>query len=175
MRPLILRTLILSATMVMASATVQAGDLRSLSTGLATDTPAERPAPAPSAMRANNDTPATEAPRYAPPPPPPPPAATTTQNEPSRNTSDTPRYTTRPAVEPATTATTPPATTTPSTADRYTPRSEPSYHPSPSRMRYRPAHMNQRYASIRWPRPHLPHRWSTGRVIAALHRYGIYW
>jgi len=179
MRTLILRTLILSATMVMASATVQAGDLRSLSTGLATDVPAERPAPAPSAMRANNDTPAPEAPRYAPPPPPPPapPAPTTTQNEPSRNTSDTPRYNTRPApVEPATTATTPPATTTPSIAYRDTPRSEPSYHPSPSRMRYRPAaHMNQRYAAIRWPRPHVPHRWSKGRIIAALHRYGIYW
>jgi len=171
-----MRTLILITAMVLASATAQASDLRSLSTGMATDTPAERPAPPPSAVRANNDTPATDAPRYAPPPPPP--AATTTQNEPSRNTSDTPRYNTRPApVDPAptTTATTPPAPSRPSIADRDTSRSEPSYHPSPSRMRYRPVHVNQRYAGIRWPRPHLPYRWSTRRIVAALHHYGIYW
>ena len=164
-----MRTVILITAMVLASATAQAGDLRSLSsTGLATDTPADRPT-SPSAMRANNDTPATDAPRYTPPP-----ASTTTQNEPSRNTSETPRYTTRPAAvdnAPATTATTPPA----STADRDTARSEPSYHPSPSRMRYRHARMAPRYAAIRWPRPHLPHRWSAGRIIAALHHYGIYW
>ncbi len=166
-----MRTVILITAMVLASATAQASDLRSLSTGLATDTQADRPAPAPSAMRAENPS-AADTPRYAPPP-----AATATQNEPSRNTSDTPRYNTRPApVEPAptTTATTPPQSRQ-SIADRDTPRSEPSYHPSPSRMRYRPVHVTQRYGAIRWPRPHLPHRWSTGRIIAALHRYGIYW
>jgi hypothetical protein len=168
-----MRTLILITAMVLASATAQAGDSRGLSTGMITDTPAERPAPpAPSAVRAEN-APATDAPRYAPPPA----STTTTPSDPQRNVSDTPRYNTRPAPvdpAPATTATTPPAT--PSTAYRDTPRSEPSYHPSPSRMRYRPAaHMNQRYAAIRWPRPHVPHRWSTRRVIAALHRYGIYW
>jgi hypothetical protein len=147
-----MRKVILIAAMVLASASAQAGESRSLSTGLTANDP---PAATNSAPRTNNalraeNTPSTEAPlppdapRYSAPAETPPPV------EPTRNTSDTPRYTARPAAVDA----------TPSTTHR--PPGEASYHPS--RAHY-----------ARAERPHYRPHLTAGRIIAALHRYGIYW
>ena len=147
--------------MVLVSATAQAGDSRSLSTGLTTNAPGNPPVANNQTLRADNDATTTtppsqaETPRYSPPPaetPPPP--------EPTRNTSETPRYTTRPAPVDNSP---PPVTTTPSTA-RHEPAADTTSRPD----RVRHAHAARQH-----------HRggtyWTAGRIIAELHRYGIEW
>jgi hypothetical protein len=95
-----------------------------------------------------NTTPApVETPRYAPPP-----AETSQPADATRNSSDAPRYTARPAAV---------DTATPTSSER-------AYHRP---ARYRQAQM---YRQARMQGQ--PHRGRlVGRVIAALHRYGIYW
>lgn len=162
-----MRTSILIASLILASTAAQAGDSRSLSTnsiGLTTAMPGDKPAPAAEALRVS-DTPAqpatrTDTPRYAPPP-----AAATAQSEPTPpSPPDAPRYTTRPA---------PVEATSPAPAERDTPRDEPSYRPS--RARYHHVSADQRRAAMDRPHGYRHVRWTAGRIIAQLHRYGIYW
>jgi hypothetical protein len=151
-----MRKSVLIAAMVLASAAAaQAGEVRSLSQVNANDPPATVQ-PRPTDVRVDNVTNTTaETPRYAPPP-----GETPQPADTSRNAADAPRYSARPAPVQAT----PPATTvTP-------PSSEPTYHRSP---RYRQAQMYRQALMHR--RPHYPGRITTRRIIAALHRYGIYW
>ena len=189
-----MRKFVLIAATVLASTAAHAGDLRSLSTNstsMTTTMPSDKPVPpapeprAADSLRASyNDPPAaarTDTPRYAPPP-----AATTAQTDaPAPPAPDAPRYNTRPApVEttapaPATTATTPPATTTPTARDttgddRYRPRSRMRY---ASHTPYSRSHAYApRYAAYGW-RAHRHARWAgyKYRIIAQLHRYGVYW
>jgi hypothetical protein len=152
-----MRKFILIAAMVLASAAAQAGESRSLSRLNPADPPAATSTQprANDVLRADNVTDTTpttaDTPRYAPPP-----AETQAPADTTRNTTDTPHYSTRPAPVQAT----PPATTTADTP----PSTEPTYHRS---GRNRQAQMHQR-------RPHHA-RLTAGRIIAALHRYGIYW
>jgi hypothetical protein len=176
-----MRKIILVAAMALTSAAVHAGELRSLST-------AAGPNDAPAAiqtkqLQAQNDAPAAkpaDAPRYAPPP-----AETQTPADPARNISDAPRTTMRPA--PVDTA--PPATASsaPSTAHperRYDDKGyydDAGYHPFPRRyagadrqsdpQSDRTAERPRGYAN----RPHYRALWSPRRIIAEMHRYGIYW
>ncbi|HLZ05398.1 MAG TPA: hypothetical protein VKR55_25025 [Bradyrhizobium sp.] len=162
------KLILIAAAMVLASAAAQAGDSRSLSTGLTTNTPSDPPAVVDNqALRADNDTPATttpsqpDTPRYTAPP-----TDTPQQAQPAPAPSDTPRYTARPApVEntPPATATTTPSTTAPSTAHRHASNDEPNYRPSRSRH----AHAERAH--------HRGTYWTAGRIIAELHRYGIDW
>ena len=148
-----MRRFALIAAMVLASASAQAGDSRSLSTGTnVTDQPATisaQPANT-SAVRAENTTTTTttatdqpaETPRYIAPP-----ADTTSTEAPV----ETRRYTARPAaVENRT-----PSATTQAPSDETASRS------------------GRRHA--RSDRPRMHGRWTTGRIIATLHRYGVYW
>ena len=155
------KLILIAAAMVLVSATAQAGDSRSLSTGLTTNAPGNPPATNDQTLQADNDTTTTtlpsqaETPRYSPPPAETPPLA-----EPTRNTSETPRYTARPApVDNAP----PQVTTTPSTA-RHEPASDTTSRPE----RAHHAHAARQH-----------HRggtyWTAGRIIAELHRYGIDW
>jgi hypothetical protein len=147
-----MRRFALIAAMVLASATAQAGESRSLSVPTGNDqTATVHTQPATSDVRAENtttsDQPA-EQPRYIAP------AAdtdTTPSNQPS---AETPRYTARPAVI----DNKPPATTT----TTRTPSDDTTYRPSRTRH-------------ARAERPHGRGHWSTGRIIATLHRYGVYW
>jgi hypothetical protein len=182
-----MRKLILITAIMLASATAQAGDQRSLSTGLTTSLPTDKPATAKPAtaadpkadnsLRAYNDTPATgtpqpsERPRYISP-------ATTAQTDtpapapaPAATPPETPRYNPRPAAVEST----PPAT--PSTTQREPTTTEPTY------RRSRGGYGRVEHARIDRSRPqyqqmarhhHRP-RLSARRIIAALHRYGIYW
>ena len=154
-----MRTLVLIAAVILTSASAQAGDSRSLSTYPVNDTTstvASKPA-AGKSLRAENDTPAAqpaETPRYAPP-------ADAAPNPPPAE--ETPHYTARPAPvgnAPRATKAVTTATETPSRDD--TARGEYSSRGGRSRM------MRAEHA-----RHH--HRLSIGRVVAALHRYGIYW
>jgi len=148
-----MRKFILTAAMVLASVSAQAGQSRGLSTvRLVNDPPAVtdvQPAASDSRRADNviNSTPATQAaetPRYSAPP-----ADTTQPTEPTRNTADTPRYSARPA----------PVTATASTA-------QPPMGPS-----IRRGHSYQ----ARVERPHHRSHWTAGRVIALLRHYGVYW
>lgn len=152
-----MRTLVLLAAFVLASASAQAGESRSLSSyPVSNDATATVQPAAGKSLRADNDTTTTqpvETPRYSPPP-----------EEATSNPSpavEAPHYTARPApvdnAPRATTATT--ATQTPS-AD-HSPRG--GYPSRATQGRY-----------MRAERPHH-HRWTAGRIIATLHRYGIYW
>jgi len=183
--------------------TAQARDSRSLSSGAtANDVTATTTQAKPDALSAQSDGAATtapapqaiETPRYAPPPgteapryvaPPAPPAAEapkpvdTTRNSetptqtPVQTPTETqaPRYTARPAPV----DNTPTAATPPSTRQHMPPRE--------ARYRHGRSHHADYSGSDYWPdygwgyeRPHFrtPH-WSTRRIIAALHRYGLYW
>jgi hypothetical protein len=148
-----MRKLILITAMVLASASAQAGESRSLTAYPVNDTTSAVPSQpaAGKSLRADNDTPAApaaETPRYSPPP------GDTTSNPPPA--AETPHYTTRPApVDNA------PRATTPSTAS-HTPSED--YSPREGRGRH----------SMRAEHSHH-HRLTAGRIIAALHRYGIYW
>jgi hypothetical protein len=188
-----MRKFVSIAAIILASTAAHAGDQRSLSTNstsMTTTVPAPAPEPrAADSLRASyNDpppaaAPRTDTPRYAPPP-----AATTAQTDQPAPPAvpDAPRYNARPApVEspapaPATTASTPPATTTPSTVQD-TPRN------APYRVRSRAHYASgapysrshayaPRYAAYGW-RAHRHARWAgyKYRIIAQLHRYGIYW
>jgi hypothetical protein len=165
-----MRTFILIAALalVSASAQAQAGDSRSLSTGLTTTMPNDKPTTpreprADESLRAYNDTPSTNTPRQL---------TETPRNETPRAETDTPRYNVRPpAVD------TPPATTTPATTTTPT-----AHDPQPSSDT--PSHQRRRHAYAdrddQEPRHRMSHgyrgtRWTTGRIIAELHRYGIYW
>ena len=159
------------AAIVLASASAQAADSRSLSTTSSeptisnlpksgtlraetdiTATPAAIPAPPPA--------PSPDTPRYAPPPAEPkaieaPKPVDTTRNTEPVTTAPPPRYSTRPAAV----ETTPPPAATP-------------YRQPPRQTNYRRSQMRQ----ASYGRPHYRgHRWNTGRIVAALHRYGIYW
>ena len=170
-----MRRFALVAAMVLASASVQAGDSRSLST---TSAVSEPPAvinnqPKPGTLRAETDTtatpaatpasppvPAAETPRYAPPPAEVPKAIETTKP------ADTTRNT-----EPVTAAPPPRYNARPAAVDTTPPDASP-YRQPPRQANYPRSQM--RHAS--YGRPHYRvHRWNTGRIIAALHRYGIYW
>jgi hypothetical protein len=148
-----MRKFVLIAAMVLTTAAAaQAGGSRSLSRQNPGDPPAATTQPRTNDARADNTTTSTpapaETPRYAPPAGEPAPPADAT-----RNTSDTPHYTARPA---AVDAATPPS-------------SERTYHRS---SRYRHAQMYRQAQMQR--RPHRG-RMTVGRIVAALHRYGIYW
>jgi len=148
-----MRTLVLIAAVVLASASAQAGESRSLSAyPVSNDTTATvggQPV-ASKSLRADNDiaTQPVETPRYSPPP------ADTTRN-PTPEPVEAPHYTARPAPV----DNTPPAKTTTTTTQT------PSSSTSPREVHGR--HM-------RAERPRHGH-WSAGRIIATLHRYGIYW
>ncbi len=151
-----MRKFVLIAAMVLASASAQAGESRSLSADpIGNDTTsavASQPA-SNKALHADNDiaAPSAETPRYsapadttstAPPPPPPPP------------TTGTPHYTARPApVESTWRATTTTATRNSGSDDL--------------------RELRGRHANA--GRPHGHARWTAGRIIATLHRYGVYW
>jgi len=154
-----MRKLVLIAAVVLTSASAQAGESRSLSAYPVNDTTSATSSQpvANKSLRAENDAPAAqpaETPRYSPPPGeatpnPPPPAA------------ETPHYSARPApVDNA------PRATTPTTAT-HTPSDD------GSRGGYPPREGRGRHM-MRAERAHH-HRLTVGRVIAALHRYGIYW
>jgi hypothetical protein len=150
-----MRKFILTAAMILASAAAaQAGESRSLSRLNPADPAAATQSKGNDVLRADNVTNTTptpdETPRYAPPP-----AETQAPADTTRNTTDTPHFSTRPTPVQAT----PPATSTIATP----PSTEPTYHRS---GRNRQAQMHQR--------PHHG-RLTAGRIIAALHRYGIYW
>jgi hypothetical protein len=154
-----MRTLVLiAAVVVLASASAQAGESRSLSAyPVSNDTTATVQPAASKSLRADNDAPAAqpaETPRYSPPP------ADTTSNPPL---AETPHYTARPApVDNA------PRSTTAATAPA--PAPAPTHTPSDD---YSPREVHGRHM-MRAERGHH-HRLTAGRIIAALHRYGIYW
>jgi hypothetical protein len=165
-----MRKLVLITAMVLASASAQAGESRSLSAYPVNDSTSATPSSpaAGKSLRADNDTPtapAAETPRYSPPP------GDTTSNPPPA--AETPHYTARPApVDNAPRGketikeTTKETTTTPSTASHtpsedYSPRRDYSSRGAHGRM-MRAEHSHH-------------HRLTVGRVIAALHHYGIYW
>jgi hypothetical protein len=172
MRKFVLVAAMVVAPIVLASAGAQASDSRSLSTTSIVSEPAISTPPKPGTLRAETDATVTPAAIPAPPPPPaaetpryaPPPAETPKAIEApkpvdaTRNTEPSaapPRYNARPAAV----DTTPPATATP-------------YWQRPRQANYRRSQMRQ--ASFGRPYYRV-HRWNTGRIIAALHRYGIYW
>jgi hypothetical protein len=155
-----MRKFVLIAALLLASASAQAGESRSLSSYPDNDTTSTVPSPpvADQSLRADNDTPAAqpvETPRYSPPP------GEATSNPPSSPpAAETPHYTARPAAVGNTRATT--ATTT-----AQAPSSDYS-----SRGNYLPREVHGRM--MRAQHPHHQ-RLTAGRIIAALHRYGIYW
>jgi hypothetical protein len=147
-----MRTLVLiAAVVVLASASAQAGESRSLSAyPVSNDATATVQPAANKSLRADNDAPAAqpaETPRYSPPP------ADTTSNPPP---AEAPHYTARPA----------PVDNTPRAVKTTTETLPPSGDYSPREARGR--HM------MRAERGHH-HRLTAGRIIAALHHYGIYW
>ena len=153
--------LIAAAAMVLASTTAYAGDSRSLSTSMTTDLPNTPAAPvqpqADNALRAYPDTASADTPRYRLPP--------------SDAQNSTPHsYTQRPAEvdntpqttqPPQTTETTPPPVATTSTnvdrPEQTTTHRAPAVHAHAERSHHRGG------------------RWTAGRIIAELHRYGVYW
>jgi hypothetical protein len=149
-----MRKLVLIAAVVLASASAQAGESRSLSAyPVSNDTTATvgSQGVASKSLRADNDTTApqpVETPRYSPPP------ADTTRN-PTPEPAETPHYTARPAPV----DNTPPAKTTTTTTQ--TPSGDTS-----------PREVHGRHMRAERPRHG---RWTAGRIIATLHRYGIYW
>jgi hypothetical protein len=150
-----MRTLVLIAAVVLTSASAQAGESRSLSAYPVSDTTSTVQPAASKSLRADNDTPATpaaETPRYSPPP------GEATSNSPP---AETPHYTTRPAAV-GTTPRAAAATQAPSADEQ----ARGGYSPREGRGR----HMRD----MRAERGHH-HRLTLGRVIAALHRHGIYW
>jgi hypothetical protein len=153
-----MRILVLIAAVVLASASAQAGESRSLSAYPVSDTTSAVPgqSAASKSLRADNDTPAAppaETPRYAPP-------ADAAPNPPPAE--ETPHYTARPApvgnAPRATKATTATTVTPPTHA------SSDDYSPREGRGRH----------TMRAERGHH-YRLTAGRIIAALHHYGIYW
>ena len=147
-----MRTLVLiAAVVVLASASAQAGESRSLSAyPVSNDTTATVQPAASKSLRADNDAPAaqpSETPRYSPPP------ADATSNPPP---AEAPHYTTRPA----------PVDNAPRAVKTTTETQPPSSDYSPREARGR--HV------MRAERGHH-HRLTAGRIIAALHHYGIYW
>lgn len=165
--------LIAAAAIVLASATAHAGDSRSLTTSMTTDMPNGPAAPvqppqADSSLRAYPDTASADTPRYRLPP------------------SETPRYGTpssnsRPAVvdntpqttQPPQTTETPPAAATPPVASTSPVAATPStnvdepQHTTTHRAPAVHAHADRSH--------HRGGRWTAGRIIAELHRYGVYW
>lgn len=147
-----MRNLVLIAAMVLASASAQAGESRSLSAyPVGNDQPAATASQPATTLRADNTTvPAAqpaETPRYSAP------AAEPTTTPPP---AETPHYTARPAA----------VDTTPPPAAKTT-----SSQPPADATDDRPA----RGRHARAERGHSHGRWSAGRIIATLHRYGVYW
>jgi len=147
-----MRTLVLiAAVVVLASASARAGESRSLSAYPSSNDTTATVQPAVSkSLRADNDAPAAqpaETPRYSPPP------ADATSNPPP---AEAPHYTTRPA----------PVDNAPRAVKTTTETRPPSSDYSPREARGR--HV------MRAERGHH-HRLTAGRIIAALHHYGIYW
>jgi hypothetical protein len=176
-----MRKIILIAAMALTSAIAQAGETRSLSTAAA---PSDAPATIQTKqLQAQNDAPVAtpakpaDTPRYSLPP-----SETQTPADPARNVSDAPRYTARPAPvdnAPPTTASTAPSTVTPSTAPperRYDDRGyydDAGYHPFPRRHTHADRYAERPHGYT--DRPYHRARWNARRIIAELHRYGIYW
>jgi hypothetical protein len=163
-----MRKLVLIAAMVMASASAYAGDSRSLSTSMTTEMPSGQPAApvqpqADNSLRAYPDTASAETPRYRLPP-----SDASQQSTPHG-------YAQRPAVvdntpqtaqppqaiqPPQTTESTPPAATPSTNVDR---AEQTTTHRAPTAHAH--ADRSHRYGG----------RWTAGRIIAELHRYGVYW
>jgi hypothetical protein len=167
--------LIAAAAMVLATASAHAGDSRSLTTSMTTDMPNGQPAApvqpqADSSLRAYPDTASADTPRYRLPPSDTPQQNTTPHTYAQRpavvdNTPQTAQppqvtQTTPPPVE-ATPAATPPAAATSSAnvdePPQTTTHRAPSVHAHADRSHRRGG------------------RWTAGRIIAELHRYGVYW
>jgi hypothetical protein len=147
--------LIAAVVLASASAQAQAGESRSLTGLTVNDAPsATNPQPrANDALRAENTTPSTQAPAPADTPRYSVPSTEAPQPvEPARDTTDTPRYSPRLA----------PVSTTPSTAATQPPPSDTTERPTRTRH-------------ARAERPHYRGGVTAGQIIAALHRYGIYW
>jgi hypothetical protein len=156
-----MRKFVLIAAMVLTSAAAaQAGESRGLSTQ--GDTTATTYQPRYKDVRAENDTavtPPADTPRYSAP-----------ADDPQRSVTDTPRYTARPEpVAPTPTATTATAAPPTTTASADPSSGERTYHRSP---RSRQAGMGGMWMPYRY---HMHRRLTLGRVVAALHHYGIYW
>jgi len=153
-----MRKFVLIAAMIAASAAAaHAGESRSLSTKTPVDPPASTSTQpkANDVLRADTTTSvapaAAETPRYAPPP-----AETPQPADTTRNTSDKPTYSTRPA----------PVKTTPATTAQPTAAQRRDYAMDrPIRAR--------RYAHMQ--RPHYRGRVTIRQIVALLHRHGIYW
>ena len=147
-----MRKIILIAAMALTSAAAQAGETRNLSSAsAASDAPATIQT---KQLQGQNDAPVA------------------TPAKPV----DTPRYTARPDNAPPTTASTAPSTVTPSTARRYDDRGyydDAGYHPFPRRHAYADRYAERPHGYT--DRPHHRARWNARRIIAELHRYGIYW
>ena len=161
MRKFVLAAAMVVTANVLASASAQAGDSRSLST---TSTVSEPPAainnqPKPGTLRADTETTATPAAIPAPPPVEAPKTIEAPKPVDSTRNAEPPAATPRYSARPAPVDTTPPAAATP-------------YRHPPRQANYRRSHIRQ--ASFGRPHYRVPH-WNTGRIIAALHRYGIYW
>lgn len=154
-----MRTLVLIVAVVgLASASAQAGESRSLSAYPVSDTTSAAPSQpaAKKSLRAENDTPPTpaaETPRYSPPP------GEAASNPPP--SAETPHYTTRPAPVDNTPRASRATTATQTPSRDYSPRDD--YASRGARGRMMRAERSRH------------HRLTVGRVIAALHRYGIYW
>jgi hypothetical protein len=157
--------LIAAAAIVLASATAHAGDSRSLSTSMTTDLPNTPAAPvqpqADNSLRAYPDTASADTPRYRLPP----------SDAPQQNV--TPHYAQRPTVvdnTPQTTQTTPPPQTTETTPPAVTTPSTNVDRPEQDTMHRAPAvHAHAQRSHRRGG------QWTAGRIIAELHRYGVYW
>jgi hypothetical protein len=180
-----MRKIILVAAMALTSAAAQAGETRNLSSAAA---PSDAPAAIQTKqLQAQSDAPVAppakpaDTPRYSPP------SETQTPADPARNISDAPRYTTRPAPVDSAPSTAASSAPTPSTAHperRYDDRGyydDAGYHPFPRRHTDADRYADRR-ADRYAERPHgytnRPYhraRWSARRIIAELHRYGIYW
>ena len=161
-----MRKIILIAAMALTSAAAQAGEPRSLSTAAA---PSDAPAAIQTKqLQAQYDAPVAppakpaDTPRYSLPP-----SETQTPADPARNVSDAPRYTVRPAVDNA------PLTAQPER--RYDDRGyydDAGYHPFP--RRHTDADRDAERPHGYTDRPHHRALWTARRIIAELHRYGIY-
>jgi len=154
-----MRKFVLMAAVLLASASAQAGESRSLSSYPVDDTTSAVPSQpvANQSLRADNDTATTqpvETPRYSPPP------GEATSNPPPAT--ETPHYTVRPA----------PVGTAPRATRATTTAQAPSSDYSP-RGNYSPRGVHGR-TMMRAERPHYQ-RLTAGRILEALHRYGIYW
>jgi hypothetical protein len=173
--------LIAAATMVLTSASAYAGDSRSLTTSMTTDMPNGPAAPvqppqADSSLRAYPDTASADTPRYRLPPSETPRYGTPSSNPRPAVVDNTPQATQPPQV----TQTTPPPAATPPAAATPPVASTPPVAATPSANVDEPQPTTTHRAQVVHAHADRPHRrdgghWTAGRIIAELHRYGVYW